>query len=147
MGNYWSLVDPVLDIININETEEVFRQTFDSVPKLSGLLYAAHFCQSEVCNGGFDQFFYNGTGVLAPEAAEGFRQIGQTQIANLVDSAMRLFGDSYPRDWDERRSRLSEVPSSALESLDNQFYALIGSEASGFEEAANRCVDSQPSMI
>jgi Domain of unknown function (DUF4375) len=27
-------------------------------------------CQSEVCNGGFDQFFYNGTGVLAPEAAE-----------------------------------------------------------------------------
>jgi hypothetical protein len=23
-----------------------------------GLLYAAHFCQSEVCNGGFTQFFW-----------------------------------------------------------------------------------------
>jgi len=142
MGDYWSFVDRVLETININETPEVFRQTFDSVPRVSGLMYAAHYCQSEVCNGGFDQFFYNGTGVLAPEAAEAFRQIGQMQIAALIESAMNLFGSPYPRDWEERRSRLSELPKSALDALDNRFWALIGSEAGGFEDAANRFVDS-----
>src|ERR1700680_3059322 len=28
--------------------------------------YAAHFCQSEICNGGFEQLFYNGTGASMP---------------------------------------------------------------------------------
>jgi Domain of unknown function (DUF4375) len=140
MGDYWSFVNPVLETININETPEVFRRTFDSVPRVSGLMYAAHFCQSEVCNGGFDQLFYNGTGVLAPEAAEAFREIGQTRIAALIESAMNLLGNSYPRDWEDRRDRLSEVPRSALDALDNEFYALIESEAGGFQHAADSYV-------
>ncbi|WP_369973953.1 DUF4375 domain-containing protein [Polaromonas sp. SP1] len=32
-------------------------------------LFAVHWCQSEICNGGFMQFFANSTGVLAPEVA------------------------------------------------------------------------------
>jgi len=142
MGDYWSFVDPVLETININETPEIFRRTFDSVPRVSARMYAAHFCQSEVCNGGFEQLFYNGTGVLAPEAAEAFREIGQTQIAALIESAMKLFGDPYPRDWEDRRRRLSELRKSALNALDDQFFTLIESEAGGFQNAADRYVEA-----
>ena len=142
MGDYWSVVQPVLKRININQTPDVFRRTFDSVPKVSGMMYAAHFCQSEVCNGGFEQLFYNGTGVLAPEAVEAFRAIGQTRIAALIESALKLFGDEYPRDWEERRSRLSEVSGDALSSLEEQFFALIESEAGGFQSAADSYVKS-----
>jgi uncharacterized protein DUF4375 len=140
MGDYWSVVQPVLKRININQTPDVFRRTFDSVPKVSGTMYAAHFCQSEVCNGGLNRLFYNGTGVLTPEAAEAFRAIGQTRIAALIESAIKLFGDEYPRDWEERRSRLSEVSEDALNSLDEQFFALIESEAGGFQSAAGSYV-------
>src|ERR1700724_4631038 len=111
---YWSIVKPRWDAINISGGPEVFAQTFGSAPRASGLLFAAHFCQSEICNGGFHQFFWNSTGVLAPEAVEGFREIGQAQVAAVIEKGMSLFGSVYPRDRKERQTRLTEVSRSSL---------------------------------
>ncbi len=83
----------------------------------------------------------NSTGVLAPEAVEGFREIGQLQIATLVESAMDLVGSPYPGDREERQGRLSQVPEGALDALDQKFFALIESEAGGFQGAADRYVE------
>lgn len=99
----------------------------------AGLLFAAHSCQSEVCNGGFQQFFGNSTGVLAPEAVEGFREIGQSQIAALIERAMSLIGTPYPRDREERQARLTQISRSSLDALDEMFYSLIESEAGGLK--------------
>ena len=143
MGNYWDIVEPFWEVINIYDGPEVFRQTYDSVPTLSGLVYAAHFCQSEVSNGGFHQFFWNSTGVLAPEAVDGFRAIGQPQIAALVQSAMSLLGTPYPRDRAERQAHLQKVSKGDLDGLDEKFYALIDSEGGGFEAAADAYVKSK----
>ena len=104
-------------------------------------MFAAHFCQSEICNGGFGQFFGNPTGVLAPEAIEGFREIGQMQIAALIESAMALIGSPYPRDRVEREERLSQVSKAALDALDERLFVLIESEAGGFKYAADRYVE------
>src|SRR5579859_3566898 len=106
---YWSIVGPVWDAIDIYSGPDVFTQTFGSVPRASGLLFAAHFCQSEICNGGFHQFFGNSTGVLATEAVEGFRKIGQYQVATLIEKAMSLVGSEYPRDRKERQTRLEQI--------------------------------------
>lgn len=76
---YWAVLDQYWDVIDI-DSPEVFESTFNRVPRSVGLLYAAHFCQSEVCNGGFTQFFWNSTGVLGPEAVEGFRAIGRKEL-------------------------------------------------------------------
>jgi hypothetical protein len=141
MGDYWSTVEPFWDAININDGPEVFRETFDSAPRVSGLMFAGHLCQSEICNGGLHQFFWNSTGVLAPEAVEGFREIGQSQIAALVESAMDLVGSPYPRGREERQGRLSQIPKGTLDALDEKFFALIESEAGGFEKAADRYVE------
>jgi len=136
MDDYWQVVEPVWDAIDIYSGPEVFRTTFESVPKPAALLFSAHFCQSEICNGGFHQFFYNSTGVLAPEAAEGFRAIGQTQIASILESAMQLLGSPYPRNRDKRQIQLASVPKQALNTLDGRFYKLINKEAGGFIFAA-----------
>ena len=141
MGGYWSIVEPIWETINIYEEPAVFRQTFDSAPRESALMFAAHFCQSEVCNGGFGQFFWNSTGVLAPEAVEGFRAIGQTQIAEVVEIAMGLLGSPYPRDREDRQGRLSQIAKGVLDTLDQKFFALIESEAGGFQSAADRYVE------
>lgn len=137
MSNYWSTVEPFWEAINIGEGPEVFRKTFETVPRVSGLLFAAHFCQSEVCNGGFRQFFSNSTGVLAPEAAEGFREIGQPKIATLIQSAMGLVGSPYLRDREERQARLKQISKDSLDLLDEEFFDLIESENGGFQEAAD----------
>jgi len=137
MSDYWSIVEPFWEAINIYEGPEVFRQTFDSVPKVSGLLFAAHLCQSEVCNGGFRQFFSNSTGVLAPEAAEGFREIGQSKVAILIQSAIGLLGSPYPRDREEWQVRLRQVRKGSLDLLDEEFFVLIESENGGFQTAAD----------
>jgi len=135
---YWSIVEPVWDAIDIYSGPDLFMQTFGSVPRASGLLFAAHFCQSEICNGGFQQFFGNSTGVLAAEAVEGFHEIGQHQVAALIEKAMSLFGSEYPRDRRERETRLEQVSRSSLDALDDLFYSLIDSEAGGFTAAADR---------
>lgn len=141
---YWSIVEPVWDAINIYDSPEVFAQTFASAPRASGLMFAAHFCMSEICNGGFHQFFWNSTGVLAPEAVEGFRMIGQAQVAALIGKGMSLFGSVYPRDRNDRQAQLAEVSRSSLDALDETFYSLIDSEGGGFTAAADRYAATAP---
>lgn len=60
-------------------------------------LYTVHWCQAQVCNGGFHQFLANPSGILAPEAAEGFRAIGLPGCAALVDEAVAFFGTPFLR--------------------------------------------------
>ena len=134
---YWSIVEPVFDEIDIYQGSEEFVRTFATVPRPAGLLFAAHFCQSEVCNGGFNQFFANSTGVLAPEAIEGFKAIGQDFVANLIQQACSLFGEPFPRERLLRQSKLEAIDLALLKSLNQKFYGIIGSENGGFEAAAD----------
>ena len=148
--NYWCVLDPIWDRIDI-DTPDTFAKTFSAVPRSVGLLYAAHFCQSEVCNGGFTQFFWNSTGVLAPEAVEGFEAIGQPHVADVLQRAMNMLGSPFRRDraarWSALNALRNKQPRSAenpryknidsFRTLEREFYSLHASEAGGFENAAN----------
>lgn len=94
---YWALIEKVFDDVSIYDGPREFQRQFLPLPQKVRHLLAAHWCQSEVCNGGFDQFFLNSTGVLAPEAAEGFRAMGLERAAVLLERAMAKFGERYPR--------------------------------------------------
>jgi hypothetical protein len=124
------------DSINIYDGPEVFLRTFASANPSAALLYAAHFAQSEICNGGFDQFFWNSTGVLASEAIAGFQAIGMSKTAALVQNAVDLFGGLYPRERKIRQEQLKAIDQGALDELDQKFFALIKSENGGFQIAA-----------
>src|SRR5690242_11902875 len=88
---YWAAVQPVWKLISIYDGPAAFCRQFTSVPREVGHLFAAHWCQSEVCNGGFHQFFLNPSGVLAPEAAAGFAAIGMTGCQAVILEAMGQF--------------------------------------------------------
>jgi hypothetical protein len=92
--DYWSLVEPVG--LPLNQSWEngpdEFLRMFRAIRREIGHLYAAHWCQSEVCNGGFHQFFSNSTGLLAPEALEAFQAIGAADWAEILAEAMQHFG-------------------------------------------------------
>src|SRR6478672_11661355 len=87
---YWSLVKPIWRSISIYHGPDTFLRQFRVVRPESGYLFAAHWCQSEVRNGGLHQFFSNSTGVLAPEALTAFRAIGLSEWADVLAEAMRL---------------------------------------------------------
>src|SRR5829696_2343578 len=73
---YWQVLEPYWARIDIYNGPEAFLATYGEVPPVVQILFAAHWCESEVSNGGLHQFFMNPTGVLAPEAAQAFRKLG-----------------------------------------------------------------------
>ena len=142
-GEYWKLIEPHWERISIYDGAEAFLREFDATPVAVRTLFAAHWCQSEVCNGGFHQFFWNPTGVLAPEAAAAFEALNMPGIAALVRRAMRFFGPAFPRErerrvevLDEYRDAHADAPS-PFESIDDEFDELRDEEAGGWETAAN----------
>ena len=141
--SYWSLVETVWDNISIYDGPEEFLSQYSVSPRVARTLFAAHWCQSEVNNGGFGQFFGNSTGVLAPEALVAYEAIGMPTVASIVREAMKWFGSPYPRERDIREERLERYAKANPDSedpfraLDDAFFESIEKEAGGFEVAAN----------
>lgn len=136
---YWSKVEPYWDVVSIYDGAIVFTEQFRQLPVAVGHLFAAHWCQSEIRNGGFSQFFLNPTGVLAPEAAAGFRAIGLPELADVLERAMSYFSQPYPREQEPRWAVLrvesqDDWPEpDPFEELDEQFFSLV----ERFDEAAD----------
>ncbi|MFN3806191.1 DUF4375 domain-containing protein [Asticcacaulis sp.] len=134
MTGYWRLIEPYWENVSIYDGYDVFRKAFDTLPESSQHLFAAHWAQSEIYNGGFDQFFDNSTGVLALEATEGFKALGMPKIAALLKHSVDRLGETYPHDREERQEKLESL-SEGFE--DGLFFDLIDTEAGGFKIAAD----------
>jgi Domain of unknown function (DUF4375) len=104
--SYWDYIEPYWDVFDIYNGHHGFESSIHNAPRPIVLLYAAHFCQSEVHNGGFLQFFWNNTGVLAPEAIEGYSVIGMPTLASLLQEAASTLGTPYPRERNDRKDAL-----------------------------------------
>jgi hypothetical protein len=141
--DYWTLVKPVWDSISIYDGANRFVADYEAAPEVSRVLFAAHWCQSEICNGGFHQFYSNSTGVLAPEALDAFKKLGMPKVAELIAQSMSRFDSPFPRDRTLRQSMLDAHAEAHTESpdpfdaLDDPFFNALESEAGGFEAAAN----------
>ncbi len=122
---------------------EIFLREWRGTPQAPADLFAAHWCQEEVCNGGFHQFFDNSTGVLGPEAAAAFEHIGMPKLRALVRRALAFFGEPYPRDRSARMGQLKAYAAAhpdapkPFDSLDDEFFLLLRSEAGGWFTAAD----------
>lgn len=101
LRSYWDLVEPMFQHVDTTDVAK-YSKSIEVVPRAVLLLFAAHFCLSEVHNGGLLQFFWNSTGILAPEAIEGFKAIGMGELASLVRAAAAPLGSPYPREREER---------------------------------------------
>ena len=148
--DYWDLVGPYWKQVSIYDGGDVFLRDLGKLPTASQHLLASHWLQSEVLNGGFAQFCSNSTGVLAPEAREGFDAIGMPQTAALIDQYLAFWGEAYPRDRGERLdlwerlcaqrydvNKHGEALGGDFDELDLPFSKLIKSENGGFKKAAS----------
>ncbi len=102
----WPVSDVPSHDISIYDGPDVFLEDYSAASEAERVVCAAYWLQAEVLNGGLQQFFYNDTGVLAPEAVEAFRTLGLPKLAAGVESAMLWFGSSYPRERELRQAAL-----------------------------------------
>jgi Domain of unknown function (DUF4375) len=140
---YWSQIEPIwLPINEALDDPAAFLRAFRTVRREIGYLFAAHWCQSEIRNGGLSQFFGNSTGILAPEALRGFEEIGLADWAAVLREAMALFGPIYPRERSERQNALARMHCQTgngkvdpFRELDNRFFSWLNTEPDRWEHA------------
>ena len=136
----WPISDVPSHCMSIYDGPEVFLRDFAAASSVHGTLFAAHWPQAEILNGGLTQFFANSTGVLAPEAVEAYRLLGMPRLAAKLHEAMGWFGTSYPRERESRQTRLEEFAATygldPFEAMDDEIVDLIYDEDSGLQAAA-----------
>ncbi|MDA3843461.1 MAG: DUF4375 domain-containing protein [Candidatus Kapabacteria bacterium] len=70
------------------------REEFDIVNSLSKgqqMIYSTFWVEAEVYNGGFNQFYFNPSGVFAEMAVYGFKIIGADDLSDLMEKANTIF--------------------------------------------------------
>jgi hypothetical protein len=145
---YWRALEPFWTSVNIYGSAAQFREGFYQLQPQIGVLFAAHWLHSEVCNGGFHQFFFNPTGVLAPEAHAAFCALQLSDVVPIIEEAITFFGFPYPREREERCVILDTVTGDTREqwdpffALDPLFYAALPWETHRFQLAADAYAES-----
>lgn len=127
------MIAPAYDVVEVHAGPGELAEGLGRLTPGQPALLALHWCVAEVCNGGFDQFFENSTGILAAEALEGMRRIGAAETAGVLLGAMRVFpGAAPPLDRKARVRQLKAVSRSErkkrFEPLEDRFYKLVDTE-------------------
>jgi hypothetical protein len=82
--------------------------------------------ETEVNNGGLNQFFYNSSGNYSHETVEALKAIAAFEMAKIVDEAISLWPEKkVPKDKADRRNlleRISDKIDPKLEELDGKYY-------------------------
>ena len=102
-----------------------------ALPKEQRTLFAMEIFNAEFENGGVHQFFYNSSGVVAPEVYDAFGELGLERQAAIFKRALDMFGRSIRATWSRRRDKyFSHAGWSAfdkqLSDLTDDFYDLDG---------------------
>ena len=147
--SYWEVVEPVMDRVNIYDGPVHYFSSIAELPRAYVLLYATHMSLAEIHNGGFLQLFWNNTGIVVPEAIEGFVELGMPKASALLVRAAALLGDTYPivREyrWDALlvESGLSEVEIEALFKGESNLYLAFekATKALPFEELSDELLE------
>jgi len=82
--------------------------------------------ESEINNGGFDQFFFNSAGDHTEDMIRALVKIGAVHTADIVSRAASIFPSGMPpKDRDTRQELLEEISpnSDSFEDFDEEFLA------------------------
>jgi hypothetical protein len=120
--SYWDRIKKPFGEVSVHDSSDAFLRTFSQLPIYVGDLLATHWALSEISNGGLHQLFRNPTGVLVPEAVQGFERMGLSDVADLIRRAMTHFGQVYPREQRERLPFLVHHGPEVFELLERKLY-------------------------
>lgn len=128
------LEQAVFDNLSIHfETD--YKDEYDMVKRMSKgqqAIYTTFLVESEVNNGGFNQFYFNSSGIFAEMAIGGFQLIGAEKFANIMIEANRIYTENKEvlQAYDDGtvNSFCESYKDNPLNELDEQFYNLYKEE-------------------
>lgn len=121
-----AIIDPVWWSADFYESVDVLEDSLAPFSWAQRLVWAVLWTDAEVCNGGLDQFFSNSTGMIWPEAVEGFAAIGREDLSNILREAVACFPSPPARDRKLRQKALEGLNEGALDDLTNRYYDAEG---------------------
>ena len=116
------IIDPVWWRADFYQSVETLEETLAPFSWPQRLVWAVLWFDAEVMNGGLDQFFSNSTGMIWPEAVEGFDAIGRQDLSSIVREAAARFPLPPSRDGHERNKAMDEMAEGALDDLTSRYY-------------------------
>lgn len=121
-GNLFELIEPVWDRVSIYHGVAEYEAALSGFSIPQRLLFAIRWYRAEVNNGGHDQFFFNSTGIVWPDALDGFEAIGLPRAAAILrEAASRLGTESRSR---AARQSALDMHQPYFEDLDDAFFKL-----------------------
>lgn len=103
------LMQPLWFTVSIYDGIDVYNENLSHFTQEQRRMFALIWYDSEVSNGGHEQFFCNSTGIVWKDALEGMRMIGADGIAENFQKAIDLFGGKVPYERSEREEKLDEL--------------------------------------
>jgi hypothetical protein len=101
---------PRLDVaeVTVNILAEADRVGLEQLPVEQRTVATVWLLSADVDNGGFDQYFFNASGDLAPFASGAFAEIGAPAVAEIVAEAVGVFGEDGPATDQAQRHKQME---------------------------------------
>lgn len=130
-----AIVDHVADVRlkNVDRDSADAKRIVAALPPAMRVAVTTDIMDSEIGNGGFIQYFYNGTGRYADLAVEDLRRIGAADFADVLAKALAVYAvekkmiDKARRAWfGEARAFSGLYKKSKLVEIDKEWYALTG---------------------
>ncbi|MGP0017279.1 MAG: DUF4375 domain-containing protein [Candidatus Sulfotelmatobacter sp.] len=133
------IIVSVLEFVGELSSEEDDYELARQTPKSAQFFWAMRLLESEVNNGGFEQYFWNSSCTLVGVTLEAYRAIGARTYVDFIQRALAIVGSDR---WTTRRQRFNgdwrtykRACPPALDALDNEFYAAgAGSPDSGGQD-------------
>jgi len=119
----YSVIEPVWYSADIYDGEQAYENSLKKFSVEQRYLYAVAWYLSEVNNGGHDQFYFNPTGIVWRDALAGYKAMGLTDSAAILQKSADLMGGNPSLDREERQRQLDERHPD-FEDLDNQFFKI-----------------------
>jgi len=116
--------DPEAYLISLSDRlSPIANERFSELSPSERVFILIWELETEVNNGGFNQFFFNSAGDRASATAVALRTIGAERAATIVDRANSSFPDGPPADQAVRQNVLEGIdPDTELfEELDQEF--------------------------
>lgn len=107
--NFWELIQPLWFTVSIYDDIDVYNNDLKNFSDSQRKILAVIWYDSEVNNGGHDQFLFNSTGMVWKDAYEGLKLIGAVQLAENFKKVIDMFGGTVPFDRDERQEQSDKL--------------------------------------
>ncbi len=124
--DYWFVVDPMWEKGDIYQTYDIYEKSLSEFTSFQKYLHAVVWLVAEVNNGGFDQLFFNSTGIVWNNACKGFEVMGIYEVVDILKKVEILYGKSPSFVRQERWNEMEHNTKwhQEIDELDSEFYAL-----------------------